>query len=106
MPPSASSAAPVAVLGRSGEGAADVAEDLALHQVARDRAAVDRDERPAGRSGMLMDGLGADFLAGAALAGDEDRRARGRHAPDLLVDGAHCRRSADEAGEIGAALAA
>ena len=34
-----------AVLRRAGEGAAHMAEDLALHQVFRDGAAIDRDER-------------------------------------------------------------
>ena len=88
------------VLGGAGEGAAHVAEDLAFHQFARDGAAIERDEGTAIRAGMAMDRLGAELLAGAALAGDEDRRARRRHAADLVVDRLHRRRAADEAGEI------
>ena len=56
----------------AGEGAAAVAEQLAFEQVARDGGAVEGDERFLGAVGEVVDGAGEDFLAGAALAGDED----------------------------------
>ncbi len=46
-----------------------------------------------------MQRLGADFLAGAALAGDEDRRAGRRDAGDLFEDAGYRRRTAEKAGE-------
>ena len=55
----------------AGEGAAAMAEQLALEHVARDRRAVERDERLGGAVGIAVDGAGEDFLAGAAFAGDE-----------------------------------
>ena len=58
--------------------------------------------RPGG-AGERVDRLRRQLLAGAAFAGDEHRRARRRHAPDLVVDRQHRRRSPDEAGEVGAA---
>jgi hypothetical protein len=55
-----------------GEGALHVAEELGLQQVLRKRRAVHHDERLVGAQGLLVDQLGHQFLAGAALAGDED----------------------------------
>ena len=49
-----------------------MAEQLAFEQVLRDRRAVERDEGPAGTARAAVDVPGQDFLAGAALAGDED----------------------------------
>ena len=63
--------AQVVALG-AGEGAAAVAEQLALEQVARDGGAVERHERFLGAIGEVVDRAGEDFLAGTALAGDED----------------------------------
>ena len=55
----------------AGEGAAHVAEELALDEVRADRAAVDDDERLV-RARAALDDLGRDeLLAGAALAVDE-----------------------------------
>ena len=51
VPPSAASNAPVARCDRAGEGAALVAEQLALEQRLGDGAAVERDERPPARCG-------------------------------------------------------
>ena len=56
----------------AGEGAAAVAEQLAFEQVARDGGAVEGDEGFLGAVGEVVDRAGEDFLAGAALAGDED----------------------------------
>jgi hypothetical protein len=46
-------------------------EQLALHQIAWDRAAVDRHERAVGAVAGVVDGLGEQFLAGAAFAEDQ-----------------------------------
>ena len=88
----------------AGEAALLVAEDLALHQVRRDRAAVDGEERMAAPPAEVVHGAGDDLLAGAALAGDEHRHRRRRDPDDLLVDAAHRRRAAPEAGEVAVAL--
>ena len=64
---------------RAGEGALHVAEQLALQQALRQRAAVDREERALGPGGQLVDVARDDFLAGAALALDQHRRVGGRH---------------------------
>ena len=61
-----------AVAHRAGEGAADVAEELALEQFARDRRAVDPDQRPVAAAARLVDGARDQFLAGAGFAGDHD----------------------------------
>ena len=82
---------------RPGEGAFDVAEHLAFHQLSRDRAAIDRDERPVAPRAQLMDRLGAELLAGPALAGDEDRGAALCRAFDHVVDRPHRQRGANEA---------
>ena len=60
------------VLGRAGEGAARVSEELALEQRLGDGAAVDRDEGPGRARGLLVDEPRDPLLARAALAGDED----------------------------------
>ena len=56
-----------------GEGAALVAEELALQEGFGEGGAVDGDEALVGPGAALVDGPGDEFLAGAALAGDEDR---------------------------------
>ena len=63
----------LAIIQRAGKGAADDAENFGFHQVARDGAAIDGDKRAIGAGGFLVQGFGADFLAGAAFAGNEDR---------------------------------
>src|SRR5439155_23330523 len=45
-----------AVAHRAGEGAADVTEELALEQFARDRRAIDPDQRPVAAVARLVDG--------------------------------------------------
>ena len=71
--------APFAPPDRAGERAALVAEELALEQRLGERGAVQLDERLLGARAVLVDGRGDELLAGAALAGDEHRRARRRH---------------------------
>ena len=56
-----------AVAHRAGEGAADMAEELALEQFARDRRAVDADQRPVAAAAGLVDGARDQLLAGAGL---------------------------------------
>src|SRR5262249_53334119 len=79
----------------AGEGAAAVAEELAFDEVAGDGGAVEGDEGLVGAGGVGMNGAGDDFLAGAALAGDEDVDGR---AGDALGEGPD---SAHVAGEPG-----
>ena len=61
-----------AVFDGTGEGAADVAEELAFEEFAWDGSAIDLDEGFAGAGAALVDGAGDEFFAGAALAEDED----------------------------------
>ena len=68
----------------AGEGALAVAEQLALEHVAGDRGAVEGHERPVGAIGRAMDHAREHLLAGAGLAGEEDRqRARGEAAREV-----------------------
>ena len=64
----------------AGEGAAAVAEELALHHLARHGGAVEGDERFVGAMRVGVDGAREDLLAGAALAGDQDAGVRRRDA--------------------------
>ncbi len=59
---------------RSGEGAFDMTKQFALHQVTGNGAAIDRHERPATSVAAIMDSLGEQLLASAALT--EDQRGR------------------------------
>src|SRR3546814_13217351 len=61
----------------TGEAALLVAEEFAFHQLRRDRAAVDRHERPAGARALGVDGAGDELLAGAGLAADRSEERRG-----------------------------
>ena len=81
----------------AGEGAALVAEHLRLEQPLGDAGAVDRDEGSGGPRALLVDRLGDELFARAALATDQDG--------DLGVDGvsqgaqhrAHLRGARDDA---------
>ena len=53
---------------RAGERAFLVSEELALHQLTRDGGAVDHHERVPTTLRVVVDGLGDEFLPGAALA--------------------------------------
>ena len=63
-------------LARVGEGAALVAEELALDQRLGDRRAVELDERSARARRAVVQHARDRLLAGAALAGDEHHRHR------------------------------
>ncbi len=101
MPPSAQLEAADAVAHRAGEGAAHMAEEFALEQFARDRRAIDADQRPVAAAGGFVDGARDQFLAGAGLAGDH-HRGRGRRdqldLPQRLLDRLAL---ADDAARIG-----
>ena len=86
----------------AGEGAALVAEQLALQQRLGNGGAVDGDERLVGAVAVLVEGAGDEFLAGAGLAADQHRDRGGGHPADFLVDVLHGAAAADE-GETGGA---
>ena len=73
-----------------------VTEELALQQVLRDSAAVDRDEAAPVPLAVLMDAAGDQFLPRACLAEDQDVRVRDRDAADRVEDGGHARALADD----------
>src|SRR5207249_12336978 len=79
---------------------AQVPDGLALASVRRDGGAVDRQEDPIRDVAEVMDRTGDDFLAGAALAREEDRALRRGNFPDELEHLAHSAALADEAFEI------
>ena len=80
-----------------GEGAALVAEQLALDQGLRDRGAVELDERAARPRRAVVQHARDRLLAGAALAGDQHHRhgALGDHL-DLAQQLRHSRRGVNE----------
>ena len=80
----------------AGEGPLDVAEQLALQDVLAEGRAVQRDERLVPPRAVVVQGLGHELLARAALARDQDR---GRGRRDLAEPGddrVHLRRVADD----------
>ena len=83
----------------AGEGALDVAEQVALEQVGRQGAAVDGDERGLGPVRVHVDGPGDELLAGAALALEEDRAPGRGGGLDEVEDVLHGLALADDVGE-------
>ncbi len=65
---------------RAGEGAAAVAEQLALQHLARHRAAVEGLQRAVGAVGGAVDRAREHFLAGAGFAGQQDGHLAGSDA--------------------------
>ncbi len=84
---------------RAGEGAARVTEQLALDERRRHCRAVEHDERPLGARAARVDGLGADLLAGAGLAVDQDGAVRRGRARQQREDLTHRQRAPDQAPE-------
>ena len=84
-----------------GEGALLVAEELRLEQPLGDRRAVDRQERALDPAAVLVDGAGDQFLAGPALAADQDGHVLRRDPADRLVDVEHLRAAADQQVALG-----
>ena len=75
----------------AGEAAALVAEELALDQGRRDRAAVHGQEGLLAAAAEGVDGLRHHLLARARLAGEEDAGLGAGHAADQVVDLLHGR---------------
>ena len=73
--------APAAQTVRAGERALLVPEQLALDHALGERRAVDAHERPRGARARVVDQPRDQLLAGAGLAGDEQRRVGLRSAP-------------------------
>ena len=73
----------------SREGALLVPEQFRFEEVVGDRRAVDRDEGLVLAKGFGVHVTGEHFLAGAALAGDQDRRLRPRDLLGQLDDALH-----------------
>src|SRR5262245_17806710 len=73
------------LLDGAGEGAFLVAEELAFHELARERRAVDLDECPLAPAAELVDRARDELLPGAGLTLDQDRAIGRRHLRDLLA---------------------
>ena len=105
--------ASAALLGRAGEGALLVAEELALHQLARQRRTIHRHQRALAAPAGFMNGAGDQFLAGAGFPLNEHSAIRRRDLRDLLAQPPRGRRVAhhvvphlvDQALDRGARLA-
>ena len=81
---------------RAGEAALLVAEQLALHQLGRDRAAVHRHERPVAARAGIVDQVRDQLFAGAGLAIDMYRRLAARDTLDHLAQLLHRARAAQQ----------
>ena len=73
----------------AGERAAGVPEELALDELERNRAAVDRDEGVVSPLARVVEGGHHELLARAALAGDEDRTRRAGDAVERVQNRAN-----------------
>ena len=104
MPPSARLKKPGMPANGARETALLVTEQLARRELARQRAAIDGDEL-AGPPARAVDRLGDELFARARLAEDQHGARRAPHLFDLLVDGLHGRRFADQAAEVQVAAA-
>ena len=101
VPPCACSEHAAPLRHRSGEGAALVAEELRLHQVRRDRGAIEDHERRRRPRARLVERLGQRFLPRARLTLDDHRHARRRQPLAHGVQPAHLPAPADHATEAG-----
>ena len=75
----------------AGEGAALVAEQFGLHQIRRQRTAIDGDERPLATRRQGMQRTRRHFLAATGLAGDQHRQVHRRIFAQAGHRGAHHR---------------
>ena len=82
-----------------GEGALDVAEELAFEDALRQSAGVDGHQRAAGAQRNRMQGLRHQAFAGAVLAGDEHVGVGGADARDHVQHRPHGRGMGDQLGE-------
>ncbi len=88
---------PAAGRGGAGKGAANVAKELALEQLIRQRGAVDRHERRIAARPVNVDGARDELLAGSTLAADQHRRGRHRDAFAQIEHLLHSRAAPDHA---------
>ncbi len=91
---------PAPLLGRAGEGALLVAEELALDQLARQRRAVHRHERPLAARAAVVDRARDELLAGAGLAEDQHRAVGGRDQRQLIEQLREVQRPAHDLAEV------
>src|SRR4029077_21287606 len=89
---------------RAGEGALLVAEQLALDQLVRDRAAIDRDKRLFGARRDLMNKFGCHLFADTALPSYQQRAVDIGDPPQQYFDLAHRIRVAEFARSTGLPL--
>ena len=89
---------------RARESASLVPEQLAFDERRRERAAVDRDERPAPAATSAVDRACDELLARAGFAGHQHRRVGPSHLGDLIVQPQHGGRASDHVVEIGPVL--
>ena len=80
----------------AGESTAHVPEEFGLQQRFGQRGAVDGHERPAGARALIVDHPHDEFLAGAALSVDQDRRVQRRDPRRELEHILHGRAAGDE----------
>ena len=80
----------------SGKGPFSVAEQFRFDQVLWNCCAIEGNERACVPRARIVNGLGADLLAGATLASDKDSRLRGGHILDHPIDGLHGRAGANK----------
>ena len=80
----------------TGEGALDVAEELAFDEGGDERAAIDGDEGLGSVGAVVVDGAGDELLAGAGLAEDEDGVGGEGDLGEDAVELLHGGRAADE----------
>src|SRR4051812_32234646 len=84
----------------SRESAGLVAEELRLHQLRGDRAAVDDDEGPAAAQAARVDGVGEELLAGAGFAAQHHGQRIARRGPRQVDRFAQRRGGSEDAPEI------
>src|SRR5262249_23662685 len=84
------------VLDRAGERPPLVAEELGLDQVLGEERAAHGDERLMAPSARMVQQVRDDFLAGPALAGDDDAAVAAADDLHEVEDGAHPRAVADD----------
>ena len=97
MPPSASSNRPTLSRTAPVNAPFDVAEQFAFEQARGQGGAVDLDERPARPWAVVVDRLGQQSLAGAALAADQHGRRAGGHLSSQAQQLPQGRAAADDA---------
>ena len=91
---------PLLVAVGAGEGAAHVPEQLRLEQRLRHRAAVERHQRPLAPQRVEVNRLRDQLLAGARLAGQQDRAVGPGDGLDHLEHVEHRLAAADDVREL------